>query len=217
MGNVSPVTRLASRHGITLATNTDLGVTIASINGHDFSGATPKDALDAAMASLRNADVASMAPPPDDDNPEAPQPIPPEEPKKKKPRVKKAKKGTAPKKKKRVRTREEDEEEAEEGSAEEVVRRRYRMRYAETDNHCNDAMAVAFYGECRVEGEVSLDKLKEIAAANAVDLGRWRGRNIGMIRMNLGNVLRGKLRHGEQVKIGKQTFKPEKSNGSKKA
>jgi ribosomal protein L12E/L44/L45/RPP1/RPP2 len=210
MGNISPISRLAKKNGIELITHPDLGTTTAKINGHEFTGDTPKAALGAAIKSLRDADVASMTPIAVVDNGV---PIVAKAPKKRK-----TKKAAAPKKKKRARTREEDEEEAEEeaeeGQSEEVVRRKYRMKYAETDNHCNDALAVAFHDATQVStGVLPIVAIKQIAAANGVDLKRWEKHNPGMIRMNLGNVLRGKLRRGETVHVGKQTFKPEKSNG----
>ncbi len=49
--------------------------------------------------------------------------------------------------------------------------------------------------------------LAEVAKANGIDLNRWAGRNNGMVRMNLGNVLRGMIRRGEKVIINGKTVK----------
>lgn len=49
--------------------------------------------------------------------------------------------------------------------------------------------------------------LGAVATANGIDLNRWAGKNHGMVRMNLGNVLRGMVRRGEKVTIGGKSVK----------
>lgn len=59
---------------------------------------------------------------------------------------------------------------------------------------------------------------KEAAARNAVDAlladnghatGRWAGKNVGMLRMNVTNVLRGMRRNGNTVVVRGKKFQPE--------
>lgn len=50
------------------------------------------------------------------------------------------------------------------------------------------------------EALLSTGGLQEVADENGVAF-KWAHLNVGMQRMNLGNVLRGKLRRGEAVKV----------------
>lgn len=98
---------------------------------------------------------------------------------------------------------EEEEEESEGGS---IVPQKYREIYGAAQN-CGDEMALALTAYVTdVEGELILENLREVAAANDIDdrLAKWeyKGLNGGLLRMNTGNVLRGKLRRGEQVAVG---------------
>lgn len=101
----------------------------------------------------------------------------------------------------------------EEGAAEpklprSVVPPRYKTLYAATDNTCGDVLATAFKKYTtgkNADGREALDmsKLEEVAKANDVPM---IGKNNGLIRMNVGNRLRGLLKHGKTVVIGKQRF-----------
>lgn len=137
---------------------------------------------------------------------------------KKPPRKAKAKKVKAPKRAKRQREDgDEDEEGSDDGNS--VVRAKYRKLYKPTKNTCGDPFVEAFEEATRDKDgkKVVIDKLVRVGKANKVDvLGRWghlKGRdgeiNVGMLRMNLGNVLRALVRNGTAVKIGEQTFEPE--------
>jgi len=102
-----------------------------------------------------------------------------------------------------------------------VVPAKYRERYGK-DQHTHDdpervGLDIAQIMKDLTDETVKDDKgktrtgcsesaLREIAEANGVDFGRWDDLNIGMKRMNLGNVLRGKYRRGEQVVLGDQTY-----------
>ena len=79
-----------------------------------------------------------------------------------------------------------------------VVMDSFKTRYGAEQN-CGDEIA-------HILLEYSVE---EIAADNGIDLKRWKGRNPGMIRMNVGNVLRGRIRRGEYVKIGPNEFNQE--------
>lgn len=48
----------------------------------------------------------------------------------------------------------------------------------------------------------------ELLADNGLDAGRWAGKNPGMLRMNITNVLRGIRRNGESVIVRGKAFKP---------
>ena len=75
---------------------------------------------------------------------------------------------------------------------------KYRKRYANYNGTCGDQLS-AILAEAK-KADLSV---VEIGEANGVDvLGRWGGRNVGMQRMNLSNVLRGMVRRGEAVTIG---------------
>lgn len=99
-----------------------------------------------------------------------------------------------------------DEEEDEEGAGGSIVPQKYREIYGAAQN-CGDEMALALTAYVTdAEGELILENLREVAAANDIDdrLAKWeyKGLNGGLLRMNTGNVLRGKLRRGEQVAVG---------------
>lgn len=104
-----------------------------------------------------------------------------------------------------------------------VVKAKYKARYKPHHDRCGDDMAKAFSAYIThqttvlrknkkgVENEVvaaRVDEVKlvEVCEANDVDLSRWAGKNMGMVRMNVGNVLRGKLRRGGTVVIGLDHF-----------
>jgi hypothetical protein len=106
---------------------------------------------------------------------------------------------------------EEDEEEVS-GSR---VKEQYKAAYEMTDlpGTCGDEMAKAFADYVLDdEGKLDLGRLIAVGHANGVDVeDRWGGRNPGMKRMNLGNVLRGKFRRFERVEIGAAVFQAEKT------
>lgn len=84
-----------------------------------------------------------------------------------------------------------------------VVPDDYRYRYG-ADQNCGDAVAKALTAKVTHPRDgVDLDACREIAGANGVEdrFDGWmaKGLNPGMVRMNLGNVLRGKARRGEPV------------------
>lgn len=84
-----------------------------------------------------------------------------------------------------------------------VVPQEYRYRYG-ADQNCGDAMAAKLTAKVTdPKTGVNIEACREIAAANGIEdrFDGWvsSGKNPGMVRMNLGNVLRGKLRRGEEV------------------
>lgn len=97
-----------------------------------------------------------------------------------------------------------------------VVPLQYKRQYGAAQN-CGDEMAQALADHVRVPNEdgkgdhIDLDILAEVATANGVDLSKWAHLNVGMQRMNLSNVLRGKLKRGEKVAVGTTTWNEEPS------
>lgn len=106
-----------------------------------------------------------------------------------------------------------DDEEAKSGS---VVKPKYKAIYRpkndSTGDKLADRMLEAVHDD---EGKVDLEKLRAVGRENGVDvLARWGhlkdrhgNMNIGMVRMNLGNVLRQKIRQGEKVTIDGRTIR----------
>lgn len=113
------------------------------------------------------------------------------------------------------------EAEDEEDTGGNIVPLKYRQKYG-TPQHCGDEVALVFkdfvtvtvqIGEKSVE-QCSETALVEVCDANGVDYHKWDHlKNIGMKRMNLGNILRGKIKRGERVQIGERVWEarePEK-------
>lgn len=95
-----------------------------------------------------------------------------------------------------------------------VIPDEYRFAYG-VDQNNGDAMALALKDYCGggLKDPLDLNRLEEVVDANAIrdryDVWAAKGLNPGMLRMNTGNVLRGKLRNDQQVVIGAQKFGPE--------
>ena len=82
-----------------------------------------------------------------------------------------------------------------------VVPAKYKAKYGATQN-CGDTVAAHLTGE-------SVDFLHDVAEANGIDFARWSHCNRGQLTMNLGNVLRGKIKRGEYVIVGTTEWNPE--------
>ena len=103
-----------------------------------------------------------------------------------------------------------DAEPDEEEAGGNVVAEEYRKRYGSAQN-CGDEMAAVFKDFVTSVDEAGKEfcdyrKLVEVADANKVDVERWGHLNIGMRRMNVGNVLRGKVKRGEKVVVGTRVW-----------
>lgn len=90
-----------------------------------------------------------------------------------------------------------------------IVAKKYRERYGK-DRHCGDDIAALLKDQCVGEdGKVDLKKVEAVAKANKLTekFAEYtdKGLNNGMIRMNIGNLLRGLHNKGTNVKIGKNT------------
>lgn len=112
----------------------------------------------------------------------------------------------------------EEEGEPEEGEPEEggsVVKEAYKAKYRAFGGSCGDAMADAMkvatttsftLPSGKVKTSVSLSALMVVAETNSVDMSPYAGRNNGLQRMTLGNILRAKIKHGIDVQVGTQVF-----------
>lgn len=111
-----------------------------------------------------------------------------------------------------------------------VVPNKYKARYAKTHDSNGDDLAEAMRAATTDEhGDTDIDAILRIGKQNGIDAAkRWghlRNRdgsvNVGMIRMNLGNCLRGLHRQGQDIKIGSKTIKgvkqPQAESKAKKA
>lgn len=92
-----------------------------------------------------------------------------------------------------------------------IVPAKFKAAYSEHQGTCGDKMGLALKAATthkNSEGRDALDlpALKAIAKLNAVDVSRYEGLNPGQWRMNVGNKLRGLLKAGKKVMIGKQVF-----------
>lgn len=142
------------------------------------------------------------------------------------PRAKKAsqpKAKKAGKRKAKKRASDEDGEEGEEGEEEgggskSVVKAKYKKLYRPNKDTNGDDFAQALHEAVCPDGEgVDIGAFTKVCRDNSIDAERIRKwtrlknkqgePNTGMMRMNLGNVLRGMIRRSELVKLGTKSFK----------
>lgn len=97
-----------------------------------------------------------------------------------------------------------------------VVPDSYKERYG-ADQNCGDEIALILKGEdINAVGTANgIDVEKKWGLGRVVD-GLPKPLNPGMQRMNLGNVLRGRVQRGEYVVIGEHEFNPENKADVKK-
>lgn len=76
-----------------------------------------------------------------------------------------------------------------------IMPKKFREAYAQNGGNNGDTVAIALKG-------LEESDLSTVAVVNDIDYGRWSHCNFGQRRMNLSNVLRGKIRRGESVIIG---------------
>lgn len=86
-----------------------------------------------------------------------------------------------------------------------IVPDEYRYRYG-VDQNCGDDIAQRLKDRTTDgKGNADMEAVAEVAAKNGLSdrFDGWvaRGLNNGQLRMNLGNMLRGKVRKGEEVTI----------------
>lgn len=111
----------------------------------------------------------------------------------------------------------EEDDEGEEGAGGSIVPTKYRLKYGVTQR-CGDEVAEALSGYVTlpragkkdIDGGLDRARLREVANANglAAKLDDYEARELngGLLRMNISNILRGMVRRGQKVVIGKQTW-----------
>ncbi len=84
-----------------------------------------------------------------------------------------------------------------------IIEKKFFDRYGRSGS-CGDQIseALSAFLPNETTGKTDMDKLRLVAKQNNVDLKRWSHLNMGHLRMNLGNVLRGRVRSGATVEIG---------------
>ena len=88
-----------------------------------------------------------------------------------------------------------------------VVPSKYKKEYGK-EQSCGDSLANLLKVACTGKnGKSDYGRMQGIMKENGIETTRWADRNIGMIRMNLGNVLRCKLRKEGKVKIRRKVIK----------
>ena len=104
------------------------------------------------------------------------------------------------------------EAEAEVKVSKSVVPAKYRKRYGKSGTVGDQISKLLASSVKDDKGKVDAKKLAEVGKANKLDVAkRWGHLNIGMRRMNLGNVLRARVVAGDHVVIGAETFNAEKA------
>lgn len=109
-----------------------------------------------------------------------------------------------------------------------IVPARFKAAYAEHNDTNGDKLTLALKAATTMENEdgrecLDVKALKTIAAANKIDTAKYAKLNNGQLRMNVINRMRGLIKHGTTVVIGKQSFaikalvKPDAAPVEKKA
>lgn len=97
-----------------------------------------------------------------------------------------------------------------------VIKGDYKQRYGAAQR-CGDEISEALNGATRsATGGVDLAALIEVQEANSIAHERWSHLNAGQQVMNTSNVLRGRVRRNEFVRIGGQTWGEQPETETKK-
>lgn len=89
-----------------------------------------------------------------------------------------------------------------------VVPLHYKQKYGAAQN-CGDAVSTHLVRPAGMDQDVHLAFLADVADANEILFSRWDHCNYGQKVMNLGNVLRGKIKRGEYVIVGTTEWNPD--------
>lgn len=109
---------------------------------------------------------------------------------------------------------EDEDGETETKKSKNVVPAKYRAKYGKEQN-CGDEMAAALKKfVTNPDGTCNPTTLEVVADANGLHetlMGyRNSGKNIGMQRMNIGNILRGRVKNGKKVTVGERVWEEQK-------
>ena len=90
------------------------------------------------------------------------------------------------------------------------ITKKFMDRYGRSGS-CNDELAkvLSSYLTDDETGRTDKEKLRDVCAKNEIDMSKWSHLNAGHVRMNLGNVLRGRLKKGQNVTVGNTVVKPD--------
>ena len=91
-----------------------------------------------------------------------------------------------------------------------VVPQTYKTKYRATsgEHRCGDKLSdLLKAATLNDEGKSDLKKIRAVAKENGLSVDKWLHLNPGMIRMNMGNVLRGMIRSEGSVKVGGKAVK----------
>ena len=202
------------------------GVYIATLGAQTYMGQSAKEALDKLIAAAvpAKAPRAEKAPRKrsaayEEGQREAAADL-------EKEKAPKKSKKKAAKKRKSSDDEDDGEGDEEEGGKGSVVKAKYKKKYQPTHDTNGDEFTEAFRAATVNEDEaVDVNKLNHVARDNGLKITQWMhlknkdgGVNVGMIRMNLGNVIRGMYRNGQDIVIGGVKFKglPPKEKAPKK-
>lgn len=125
--------------------------------------------------------------------------------------------------KKPAKARDEDGEGEDEGEGDEdeeveaggsIVKGKYKAQYAENEGILKgsngDDMAAALKTFTDNDGDMNIDALRRVARDNKIEFAKYENmKNNGQKRMIVGNILRGMIRKGKDVKVGTQSFRGE--------
>lgn len=95
--------------------------------------------------------------------------------------------------------------------AKSIVPVKFKEKYADHDGSCGDKLAYSvksFLETKNADGRtvLSMERLAELASDNGIDFGKYKHLNNGQQSMNVRNRLRGLLKAGKKVRVGKQVF-----------
>lgn len=84
-----------------------------------------------------------------------------------------------------------------------IVKLDYKIKYDIIGTgDVNDMLAKNLREYLYIEDKVDAERLQTLCSENGIDRGRFQGFNLGHVRMCVGNMLRGRMRRGEQVIVG---------------
>ena len=88
-----------------------------------------------------------------------------------------------------------------------IVPPKYKVKYKEFGGTCGDDMATVLKNAVKGDGNrVDVTALETVMVENGLDSDKWGTQNVGQRRMNLGNVLRARIKRGEFVQVGTEKW-----------
>lgn len=101
---------------------------------------------------------------------------------------------------------EEENSEEEAPKRKSIVPAKYKKQYGK-EGSCGDELSDALKEATATKDGTSQEAVVRIGDQNGIDvLGKWGHLNLGQMRMNLGNVLRARLKRGEFVQVDEKRW-----------